>query len=132
MISSQKDKYRVNSVLIDDFKLDFSENFNHVEENIVTKGQTGLKGNILNNIEMNQILPFYLKNKENLKCVNININSIRYKFAPLADVLSRSMIDIFLYKKVSLTTPSQMPCSVFQASNFTERTIKVRVEASLC
>ena len=106
----------MNSVLIDDFKLDFSENFNHVEENIVMKGQTGLKGNILNNIEMNQILPFYLKNKENLKCVNININSIRYKFAPLADVLSRSVIDILSVQESKLD--DSFPDALFSVPGF--------------
>ena len=116
MISSQKDKYRVNSVLIDDFKPDFSEIFNHVEENIVTKGQTGLKGNILNNIEMNQILPFYLKNKENLKCLNININSIRYKFVTLADVLSRSMIDILSVQESKLN--DSFPDALFSVPGF--------------
>ena len=58
--------------------------------------------NNANNLELQEVQSFYIKNRNNLKCANININSIRYKFSPLADVLQRAMIDILSIQETKL------------------------------
>ena len=58
--------------------------------------------NNANNLELQEVQSFYIKNKNNLKCTNININSIKYKFSPLADVLQRAMIDILSIQETKL------------------------------
>ena len=54
------------------------------------------------NLEIDQVLPFYINNKDNLKFANVNINSVRHKFPPLAEVLGRSMIDILSIQETKL------------------------------
>ena len=51
---------------------------------------------------MKQIFNFYELNKNNLKSVHLNTNSVNYTFSPLVDVLSRSMVDILSLKETKL------------------------------
>ena len=67
-------------------------------------------------IELKQVLPFYIKNKDNLKFANININSLRYKFAPLAEILGQSMLDILSVQETKLD--SSFPDSQFMVPGY--------------
>ena len=53
-------------------------------------------------LEFKGITDFYLKNKDNLKCVHLNINSVRYEFVPLENVLCKSMIYILSLQETKL------------------------------
>ena len=53
-------------------------------------------------LEFKGITDFYLKNKDNLKFVHLNINSVRYKFVPLENVLRKSMINIMSLQETKL------------------------------
>ena len=75
-----------NLPVTNDFKKDFSRPFI----------------NDFKNLEIDQMLPFYINNKDNLKFANVNINSVRHKFPPLAEVLGRSMIDILSIQETKL------------------------------
>ena len=54
------------------------------------------------NIELQEIVGFYVKNTQNLKVAIININSIRYKFKPLEEALINGMLDIFIIQESKL------------------------------
>ena len=53
-------------------------------------------------LELHQITEYYIKNRENLKFAHLNINSLRYKFAPLVAVLNRSMLDVLSLQETKL------------------------------
>ena len=52
--------------------------------------------------EIDGLTDFYLKNKDNLKCAHLNINSLRYKFIPLKNVLCKSLLDILSLQETKL------------------------------
>ena len=66
------------------------------------KNETVISSIRFSNIELKQITPFFIQNRKNLKCIHLNINSVRYKFAPLADILTKSMIDILSLQETKL------------------------------
>ena len=51
-----------------------------------------------------------------MKCAHLNINSVRHKFAPLVDVLSRSMIDILSLQETKID--ESFPCSQFSVPGY--------------
>jgi len=51
---------------------------------------------ILKNIELQELIGFYIKNIHNLNIGTININSIRFKFQPLAEALLPSISDLII------------------------------------
>ena len=66
------------------------------------KNETVISSIHFSNIELKQITPFFIQNRKKLKCIHLNINSVRYKIAPLADILTKSMIDILSLQETKL------------------------------
>ena len=67
-------------------------------------------------IELSQLLPLYISDKQNLKFCHININSIRHKFGPLAEVMQKGIIDILSVQETKLD--SSFPDQQFKCEGF--------------
>ena len=59
---------------------------------------------------------FYVKNNKNLKIAHLNINSVRHKFVPITEMLSKSMIDIMLIQETKID--SSFPEGQFSMKDF--------------
>jgi len=66
--------------------------------------------------DMSQLNQFYTKNRNNVKFAHLNINSIRHKFAPLADYLQKSVIDVLFVQETKLD--DSFPFGQFQIPYF--------------
>lgn len=62
------------------------------------------------------MLPFYCKNRKNLKFAHLNVNSLRHKFRPLADLLKRSIIDVISVQETKLD--ESFPIAQFKLEGF--------------
>lgn len=62
------------------------------------------------------IQQFYVKNQCNLKIAHINVNSIRHKFHPLSEMLTKSYIDVLFVQETKLN--NSFPCGQFSINQF--------------
>ncbi len=56
----------------------------------------------LQDIELKQMIPLYISDKDNLKCAHLNVNSVRYKIGPLAQLLEKGLLDILSLQETKL------------------------------
>jgi len=59
---------------------------------------------------------FYANNQLNLKIAHLNINSIRHKFHPLSQILSRSLLDILFIQETKID--ASFPCGQFHVDKY--------------
>ena len=67
-------------------------------------------------IELQDLHSFYSQNSKNLKFGHLNINSIRHKFEPLKEALSRGFLDILFLQETKLD--GSFPDVQFSADGF--------------
>ena len=68
------------------------------------------------NIELQELIGFYIKNIHNLKIGIININIIRFKFQPLAEALNNNTLDVFMIRENKLD--ESFPAAQFALKGF--------------
>ncbi len=67
-------------------------------------------------LELSELVPYYKKYSNCLKVGHININSIRHKFNPLREALSKKMLDILCIQETKLD--DTFPQAQFDVSGF--------------
>ena len=67
-------------------------------------------------IELSQLIPLYVTDKQNLKFAHINVNSIRHKFGPLLEVMQKGIIDVLTIQECKID--SSFPTSQFYSPDF--------------
>ena len=87
----------------------------YVRKYVIMKNEISSKTNNLDE-EFNNIVPFYVQNKDCLKMAHINVNSIRHKFSPLANLLTNSYLDILSVQETKLD--DSFPNGQFLIPNF--------------
>jgi exonuclease III len=68
-------------------------------------------------IELSELIPFYVSDKNCLKFAHINVNSIRNKFGPLAEIMQKGIIDVMSIQesKLDMSFPlQQFYCNGFK------------------
>ena len=68
------------------------------------------------NIELEQLIPFYKLDKENLKFAHININSVRHKYGPLCELLLNGILDVLSIQETKLD--ASFPDQQFKCDGF--------------
>ncbi len=61
-------------------------------------------------------MSFYHRNRDNLKLGHLNVNSLRHKFDPLAEILQKNVLDVLMLQEIKLD--DSFPPSQFYVSNF--------------